>query len=115
VVPAKTRSIQRRVLAAPATVEQVGTEATYRNVTTRQLVSPESLQWREILCETNASPEVIRRLQQALRERGFYQGSIDGNFGPSTTSAVTRYQRSSGEGTGGLTMDTLGSLGIEIR
>jgi len=28
---------------------------------------------------------------------------------------VTRYQRSAGEGTGGLTLDTLQSLGIKLR
>lgn len=51
-------------------------------------------------------PEVVRRLQQALQERGFYQGPLDGDYASGVTgltgqSGVTRYQQSAGEGTGG--------------
>lgn len=41
------------------------------------------------------SVQIIRRLQQALQERGFYQGPLDGVYGPATTASVTRYQQSS--------------------
>jgi lytic murein transglycosylase len=39
------------------------------------------------------APSDRARLQTLLRERGFYQGEIDGRFGPSSRDAIHRYQR----------------------
>jgi peptidoglycan hydrolase-like protein with peptidoglycan-binding domain len=36
--------------------------------------------------------EALRRIQQALREQGFYYGSIDGSPGDETTQAIRRFQ-----------------------
>jgi peptidoglycan hydrolase-like protein with peptidoglycan-binding domain len=36
--------------------------------------------------------EVLRHIQQSLRDQGFYYGSIDGTPGDETTQAIKRYQ-----------------------
>ena len=38
----------------------------------------------------------VRQLQQRLTELGFYNGAIDGNFGPGTTTAVKLFQSAAG-------------------
>lgn len=38
----------------------------------------------------------VRRLQRALAQLGYSPGTIDGQYGPSTTQAVSRFQRASG-------------------
>ncbi len=44
---------------------------------------------------------VLRRIQQALKDKGHYQGGIDGDYGPGTKAAMTSFQQSMGlEATG---------------
>ena len=38
----------------------------------------------------------VRDMQTALKRKGFYRGSVDGDFGKGTRSAVYRYQKSIG-------------------
>lgn len=53
----------------------------------------------------------VEILQQRLRSRGFYQGSIDGDFGPQTEAAVRRFQQARGLSVDGIagtnTLDAL--------
>ncbi|MBR0798615.1 peptidoglycan-binding protein [Bradyrhizobium jicamae] len=47
-----------------------------------------------------------RQTQQLLKEMKFYQGPIDGKFGPATRAAIRRYQNSiSVKSTGYLTAE----------
>jgi hypothetical protein len=55
----------------------------------------------------------VRQVQQALHRLGYYSGSVDGDFGPNTQTALERYQISAGEPvTGTLTRGVLGRLGV---
>jgi hypothetical protein len=55
----------------------------------------------------------VRQVQQTLHRLGYYNGNVDGDFGPLTQNALQRYQMSSGEPvTGTLTRGTLGRLGV---
>lgn len=38
----------------------------------------------------------VRQMQKTLKSRGYYKGDIDGKFGPSTKTAVRRYQSAIG-------------------
>lgn len=42
------------------------------------------------------SGSLVRRLQQALKDQGFYNGPVDGMFGFATTEAVKAFQKSRG-------------------
>ncbi len=46
--------------------------------------------------EDKMTAENRRQVQQALQRRGFYQGALDGVFGPATRSAIRRFQESIG-------------------
>lgn len=46
--------------------------------------------------ESKMSPENRRNVQQALLQRGFYRGPVDGNFGRGTRAAIRRFQSSIG-------------------
>ncbi|NHK27296.1 hypothetical protein FF098_005210 [Parvularcula flava] len=133
-VPAVTRTVTKRVVDTPATTRVVPIPATYDTVRVRREVAPaserripipetyktvtkqrkvgeERLVWREVLCETNTTPDVIRRVQTSLRREG-YDVTVDGVLGPSTMRAIEAYQRRENLGTGGLTMATVRSLGV---
>lgn len=134
-VPAKTREVVRRVIEKPATTRKVRVPAKVQTVRYQELVSPpttrkipvpavkdrvtfqrkisgESLEWAEILCETNVTSGVVRNLQTALKDQGFYEGAIDGQLGAGTMAAIDAYQRRNNLSTGSLTIETLKRLRI---
>jgi hypothetical protein len=58
----------------------------------------------------------VRQVQATLHRLGYYNGQVDGDFGPSTQNALERYQLSAGEPvTGTLTRGVLGRLGVTSR
>jgi Putative peptidoglycan binding domain len=58
-------------------------------------------------------PAVVRSAQQALNDRGYNAGSVDGQWGPATEDAVRRFQQASGlPQTGELGRSTLNALGV---
>lgn len=63
-----------------------------------------------------ASDPRTRQLQQALRDRGFDAGPVDGIFGPRTRAAVREYQRANNmEVTGTPSSQMLSSLNVTSR
>ena len=61
-------------------------------------------------------PTLVRNVQQALNDRGYNAGSVDGQWGPATEDAVRRFQRASGlPQTGELEQSTLTALGVSSR
>jgi peptidoglycan hydrolase-like protein with peptidoglycan-binding domain len=64
-----------------------------------------------------SSPELasgmVRHVQTALQQQGFYTGSIDGIWGPQTRSAVQNFQQAHGlSATGELSSPTLAALNM---
>jgi hypothetical protein len=56
---------------------------------------------------------LVRSVQQALNDRGYSAGSVDGQWGPATEDAVRRFQQASGlPATGELERSTLAALGV---
>jgi N-acetylmuramoyl-L-alanine amidase len=55
---------------------------------------------------------MIRKVQQALKEQGYYHGAIDGVWGSASKSAVRAYQQAKGLPVAGLSVATMESLGI---
>ncbi len=136
-IPAKFKTVKRRVVKTPASTKTVEIPAQYKTVKVRKLVSApqekrieipakyttitkrikvseQKLEWRSVLCQTNMTPAVISKVQQALKAAGFNPGPVDGMAGSATLRAVDAYQRDKGLARGGLTMDTLKSLGVSI-
>lgn len=50
----------------------------------------------EIISHRLKSKDRIKRIQQALKNAGFYKGEIDGKIGPKTKVAIRAFQKSKG-------------------
>ncbi len=56
----------------------------------------------------------VREAQQALKDKGFYNGPVDGVYGPLTQTAVRRYQEQQNlNADGRLGPETFSSLGVQ--
>jgi peptidoglycan hydrolase-like protein with peptidoglycan-binding domain len=95
-VPAVTRKVRVPIVAEAAKVETDAVPAQYGSVTNTVKVSDASVEWRSILCETNATPTKIREIQDALRTAGYNPGESDGIVRQSTMGAFNAYQRAKG-------------------
>jgi hypothetical protein len=112
-IPAQYKTVKvRKLVSSPATRE-IEIPAQYQTITKRKLIADGRMEWRPILCETNASRPMVRDIQRALDRAGHSPGPIDGIIGPQTASAVRSFQKAKGLPTGGLTVATLDALGIK--
>lgn len=61
------------------------------------------------------SSETVRKAQQALKDKGFDVGPVDGIMGPQTQQAVRKFQESQAnlKESGRLDQPTLSALGVE--
>ncbi len=114
IIPAEYDTIRVRKLVKPASTQTTAIPAEYETVQRRKLVGESRVEWRPVLCETNITAEIVKRIQTALDSSGFNPGRVDGVLGAETMSAVKRYQQSKGLATGGLTFQTLESLKVSI-
>jgi peptidoglycan hydrolase-like protein with peptidoglycan-binding domain len=61
-----------------------------------------------------AQSDTVRQAQQALKDKGFDPGPIDGKYGPKTREAVTNYQKQNNIAANGrLGGETYSSLGVK--
>ena len=111
-VPPVAKLIKVKNVAEPAKEIRQLVQAEYSAVEKRVKVAPERLEWRPILCRTNMGPDINKRIQQALKDNGVYNGPIDGAVGKGTMSAIEKYQKDNGMATGGITIDVLEKLGV---
>lgn len=111
VVPAVYDTVSVQKMVSPAMEDTIVIPATYRTVEKRVVTGGGGLEWRQVLCDTNASSAKIAEVQRALSAKG-YTLPADGSFGPATLRAMEDYQRSNGLPVGYLTVGTVQSLGL---
>jgi hypothetical protein len=92
-VPAEYKVVTVKKVVTPAKETQVEIPAEYDEVTRQVLKAPATSQWVEILCDTNATPQTLVSIQQALKREGFDPGREDGRVDDRTMSAVQSFQR----------------------
>lgn len=135
IIPAKYETIEKWVLVedGKAVATHLPSEQIEKNVITAdvvaqavpRLVPPEMqdirvaiyenvprLVWRRVVCEDEASMEMVKNLQSILRDKGFDVGVIDGKLGVHTFSAMKDFQLKQGIANGYLTYETLDALGL---
>lgn len=112
VVPAQYRTIKVKKVVEPAVEKRVEIPAQYETIDKSTKIADSILEWQPILCETNTTPDVVKRIQQALDYEGYNPGGIDGRIGERTMAALTEYQKSNGLASGQITMETLKELGV---
>lgn len=113
-VPAAVETVKVRKLVAKAEEKRTRIPAEFKVVAKRSKVSDERLEWRQVLCDTNMSRNVIVRLQEALDKAGYKPGAADGVMGGATLRAVDAFQQDKGLPRGGLTILTLETLGVKL-
>ncbi len=115
-IPAEYSNVMVTELVTPGTERRVAIPAKYTQVTSQKLVKDGHMDWREILCETNTTPDKVADIQRALRSAGYNPGAIDGNIGASTMSAVNAFQRAKGLPVDEyLNVETVRKLGVSPR
>lgn len=114
VEPAEYKTVTVRELVRPATAQEVPQPAVFDEVKTRVLVRKEEVVWQRVLCETNLTPAVIRKIQQTLRAKKYDCGKANGKLTKETLKAIEKYQRDHKLARGGLTYEFLEHLKIEL-
>ena len=112
VIPAEYKTVRMRKLVSPPQEKRIAIPEEYQTVTRTEMLTDGHMEWRRILCETNVTPDVIKKVQSGLRQSGYDPGPIDGVVGGQTTAALKSYQRSNNLAVGGLTYETMKKMGI---
>jgi len=111
-IPAVTKTVKLQEVVAPAKTLSRDIPAVTRTVMKQEMVKPAYIAWKSILCETNTTPNVVRRLQGELNRKGYAAGPADGVVGGQTRLAVDKYQRDNNLSRGGLTIEVLKHMSI---
>ena len=113
-VPAVYETVEVQTLLTPAREEVVVVPAAYRTIEKRIVSGGGNVEWREVLCDTNASPQKIAEIQRALTQAG-HSVPADGVFGPATLQAMEAYQTDNDLPVGYLTISTVEALGVSAE
>jgi len=101
----QTHSLQVTGQMNPATAQALGLDPARLLQIGPPVVQPPPMQ---------LGPEAIRNIQGRLRQMGYYQGALDGAWGPGTQGALARLQQDRGlQPTGQLTPPTVSAMGLD--
>jgi hypothetical protein len=135
-VPAVTRQVKRQVVERPERVEEYTVPAVYERRQVKEVVAEEQVKtytvppvyknvektritgraegvWRQVLCDRNASPKLIMKVQKALAAKGYNPGAPDGNLGPQTVAAMQKFQADNDLPQGQVSIEAVQALGID--
>lgn len=113
-IPAEYKMVKVKHKIEDAKTQKTAIPETYQTVNKKVKISEEKQGWQRILCETNMSKDIVRQMQSALQQAGYYKGKIDGDIGSETLNAITRYQQKKRLSTGGITFEVLDALNVKI-
>lgn len=91
-VPAEYKTVTKRVLESPAVTRTVPVKPVYRNEVTTRIITPAKRDWVAVICDADATPDYVMRMQRALKDRALYGGPIDGIIGTQTRRAIRQLQ-----------------------
>ena len=111
-IAAKYQTVRKYVMVQPAGSRSIDIPAETREITKKVKVADGSMQWRAILCETNADRSTIASIQQALRKAD-YAVAKTGRLDARTMAALEEFQRDEGLTEGQITIETLDALGVK--
>lgn len=113
-IPAEYETVPVKKLVTPAKHTSKPVPAEYKTVQRRVMVTPSRNEWRQVLCETNATPQKIADIQAALKKAGYNVGSANGIMNSQTLAALQSYQKNESLPQGALDFETLKALGVEL-
>jgi regulator of extracellular matrix RemA (YlzA/DUF370 family) len=110
--PPKYKTIKTKIMLEPSKTTKNVIPATYKTVTKKKKVAEGYAKWVPIVCKSSMTRTTIRKVQEALKAEGFYNGTIDSVWGASSRAATRAYQKAKGLPVAGLSVATMQSLGI---
>lgn len=113
-LPETTQNVPLTAVVRPAQVQETPLPATTAALSVTRHEGMPQLVWRRALCESEAMPALVTRLQQALAAQGQEVGAPDGKLGRRTMAALVDYQRREGLAAGLITFETLQRLGLAV-
>jgi hypothetical protein len=112
-VPAQYDTITRRTVKSAPTYREIDIPEQYSTITKTRLVDKGGfMSWQEVVCDKDLTGSRVRRIQDALRTRGFDPGPSDDVFGAKTRAALHKFQEANNLPVGGLDAKTLEALGV---
>ncbi|MFZ2538074.1 MAG: spore cortex-lytic enzyme [Oscillospiraceae bacterium] len=79
------------------------------------LASNFSSEAQSTLSKVGSKGSEVKAIQEELKDRGIYKGSVDGNYGPATQKAVKTFQKQQGLAQDGIAGPaTLKKLGVSV-
>lgn len=114
VEPAEYKTIVVRELVTAAITKEIVVPAEYKMVKREVLVQQEQVVWERVLCDTNLTPDVIRKIQAALKAKKYDCGKVKGKLTPETQKAISKYQQDYKLSKGAITYEFLEHLKIEL-
>jgi len=108
------KTIKVKKLVEEAQEIKTPIEAVYKTLKKKEKISDSHQSWERILCQTNMNKDVILQIQNALKDKGYRPGKIDGVLGRDTRVALDKYQRDNSLATGGITYETLNALNVNL-
>ncbi len=118
VIPAEYRTVATSKLVTPAREVTTAIPAEYTTKTNTVMTSAAKSEWRQIVCETNATPAKLSEIQNALTKAGFATGRSDGTIDAGTLAAVRGYQKAKGlpvDGDRYINVATVRALGVSEK
>ncbi len=112
VSPPKYTNIKIRKVEREASFETITVPAEYKEVTVERERTKGYAKWMPVVCESNMTPTLVRKVQEALQQEGFYHGEIDGKWSIEAKSATRAYQKANGLSVTRLSIETMKSLNI---
>ncbi|SFV68169.1 reverse transcriptase [hydrothermal vent metagenome] len=113
IIPKKYKTVRVKKIYQKASFKKVVIPAEYVTVITERERTKGYSKWMPMVCESNMTPKIIKKVQQALKSEGFYQGEVDGVWDIESKSSARAYQKSKGLGiTSKLSIETMMALGI---
>ena len=71
-------------------------------------------EWREVVCEKYKTVNFMESVQNALIDRGYYGGSVNGIMNAASKDALIKFQKDNGFPVGQLDVESLTALGVDF-
>ena len=111
--PSDSKTVNTATEVAGQTVEKTAETAQDLTSTTEIATTTVEEVVSDVLVPVKTTPELVRKIQQALSHAGFNPGHVDGKMGPKTMSALESFQKKRNLAVGQITEETLQALDIE--
>lgn len=115
VIPAEYQTVKVSRAVQHGSYKVVIIPEEYKTITKKVKISEGFVDWRRVLCGDGATEAKIKEVQNALKNKGYNPGAIDGKLSAETLAAIEKYQTDNNLPIGGLTYETVESLGVKIQ